>query len=196
MYWLRLRAFGSYLYTTKVAKSKTQTEVEMQKTFCSSHFLHRDTLEKVRDLRRQLAVVCKIQFALDDDEAAVLIDDKLKPPSTSIEIALRQILMTGFCDSIARRAPVGSIVIGSRRRRLTAYFSCDATVKMPLYTHPESSLYNTDPTATLPEYIIYTNLLTNNTGDVTYMTCVTEIHQNWISQLTRDCPLLQWSHTV
>ena len=165
----------------------------MQREFCATHRLHRDTIEKIRDLRRQLAIVCKAQFELSDDESTNLISDELPPPSAAEEIALRQILMTGFCDSIARRAPAGSIPIGTRRKRLTAYFSCDPSIKVPLYIHPESSLYNTDPTASLPEYLVYNDLLMNSAGDVTYMVCVTEIHQNWISQLTRDCPLLQWS---
>ncbi len=60
-----------------------------------------------------------------------------------------------------------------------------------LYIHPHSALYNTDPTADLPEFVVYGPLLTNDKGDTTYMTCVSVISAKWLNALSRDCPLLQ-----
>ena len=80
-------------------------------------------------------------------------------------------MLTGYCDSIARKAPLGSIEITpgmSRRKRLTgknnsllylhlimrclnssifllpilAYLSCDPAITTPIYIHPHSTLYS------------------------------------------------------
>lgn len=79
-----------------------------------------------------------------------------KPPSKHEEVGLRQVLMTGFCDSIARKAPIGYIanlvksqldssntnnIQLSRRKKLTAYLSCNPSIQEPLYIHPHSNLY-------------------------------------------------------
>ena len=61
----------------------------------------------------------------------------------------------------------------------------------PLYIHPDSVLYQRDPSAVHPDYIVYSQLVKNQAGDMTYMTCVTEIKASWVAELARDCPLLQ-----
>ena len=61
----------------------------------------------------------------------------------------------------------------------------------PLYIHPDSVLYQRDPSAVHPDYIVYSQLVKNQAGDMTYMTCVSEIKASWIAELARDCPLLQ-----
>eukprot|EP01035_Chromulina_nebulosa_P019781 gene19781-25721_t len=137
---------------------------------------------------------------------ALSFDNKLSaefnPPSKIESIGLRQVLLSGFCDCIAKRLPVGSIEIHnndkhiSRRKRLTAYISCDPNIVEPLYIHPHSALYPKDPTSELPEYVIYTSLIRNDQGDTTYMNCVTVINSSWIPLLTNDSPLLKWSEPL
>lgn len=105
-------------------------------------------------------------------------------------------MLTGFGDSIARRVPAGSSIFPaefSKRKKLTAYLSCDPTITTPLFIHPHSALFQKDPLAPLPEYVIYTELLMSEDGETTYMSGVTQISPSWISELTKDCPLLQWS---
>lgn len=66
------------------------------------------------------------------------------PPSTEQELALRQILVSGLPDCVARRAPIGSVQANaatSRRMRLTAYMSCSSNITELLYIHPDSCLY-------------------------------------------------------
>jgi hypothetical protein len=66
------------------------------------------------------------------------------PPSSEQELALRQILVSGLPDCVARRAPIGSVQANaatSRRMRLTAYMSCNSNITELLYIHPESCLY-------------------------------------------------------
>lgn len=101
--------------------------------------------------------------------------------------------MTGLPDCVARRAKAGVITTGSRKHRLTAYFSCNPSVTKPLYIHPESCLYRKDPTANLPEYVVYGQLVENEMGTATYMTSVSAIEASWLPELARDCPLLKYS---
>lgn len=105
-------------------------------------------------------------------------------------------MLTGYGDSIARRVPTGSSIFSaecSKRKKLTAYLSCDPAIASPLFIHPHSTLFRKDPMAPLPEFVIYTELLMSEDGDTTYMSGVTQISPGWISELTRDCPLLHWS---
>ena len=104
--------------------------------------------------------------------------------------------MTGLPDCIARRAKTGVVTSGSRKHRLTAYFSCNPSVTHPLYLHPESCLYRKDPTAPLPEYVVYGQLVENEAGTSTYMTSVSAIDATWLPDLTRDCPLLKFSEPL
>ena len=97
---------------------------------------------------------------------------------------------------MARRVPSTSPIFAShcsRRKKLTAYLSCDPNVNEPLFIHPRSALYQIDPLAPLPEFIVYTELIRSEDGQSTYMSGVTKISASWIPELARDCPLLQWS---
>ena len=178
---------------------------------CSAHGLHQTTLQRSLDLQGQLArTSAQIFSSASDDHSssqqslsaiewtAQLLEQGIAPPSKQQEMALRQVLLTGHGDCVARRAPLGAIKSGSRRRRLTAYLSSDpALTQEPLYIHPQSVMYRSDPTADdLPEWVVYAGpsaLLKNARGDATYMTCVTPINPAWIPALLRDCPLLHWS---
>jgi len=124
---------------------------------------------------------------------ASLLDAPSAPPSALQETALRQLLLSGFCDSIARKAPLGVVKSGPRRRRITAYFSCHPSLSdVPLYLHPSSNQFRKDPTGQLPEYVLYSSLVQNESGDCTYMTCVTPIQARWLAAVASDCPLLKW----
>jgi hypothetical protein len=101
--------------------------------------------------------------------------------------------VTGLPDCIARRAKAGAVTQGSRKHRLTAYFSCNPSITRPLYLHPESCLYRKDPTAALPEFVVYGQLVENDAGTSTYMTSVSALESAWLPELTRDCPLLAFS---
>ena len=175
---------------------------------CAAHGLHQTTLERALDLQGQLARICAQIFLDASSEAeqgeraahfsAQLLEHGAAPPSKDQEVALRQVLLTGHGDCVARRAPLGTVKTGSRHRRLTAYLSSDPALSQEaLYIHPNSVMYRSDPTSEdLPEWVIYagsSSLVKNQRGDATYMTSVTPINPAWIPALLRDCPLLQWS---
>ena len=81
---------------------------------------------------------------------------------------------------------------GSRRKRLTAYYSCNSQITEPIYIHPSSALYRNNPSDSMPEYVTYNQLISNEEGDTTYMTCVTAITPTWIPSLLLDCSYLRW----
>lgn len=67
---------------------------------------------------------------------------------------LFQVLLTGFLDNVARRAPPGAVAAGSRVQRSCAYLSCNEAVKEPLYIKNTSVLFSRDPDE-LPQWVVY-----------------------------------------
>jgi len=66
--------------------------------------------------------------------------------------------------------------LSSRRLRLTAYLSCQpALLQQPLYIHPLSCLHRADPLASLPEFVVYGELVRSSRGDRVYMASLTAL---------------------
>jgi len=155
----RLRATGAYLF----AMGRTNSDQSIN-ALCKAHRLHEMTLRRISDLRRQLQDIslCALlsSGASTEEACQPTLSMPATPPTAAHEVALRQLVLSGFCDSIARKVPLGTIKSGPRRRRLTAYYSCNPALhEVPLYMHPTSNLFERDPTAVLPEYIVYGSLV-------------------------------------
>ena len=184
----RNRTIGAYLY------SKISSNASNDEDFCKKHNLHCATIQRMAELRLQLVQSCqKILFQGVYSTSVDSLMGPVRPPSIEEEQALKQLLITGFCDNIAKKVPIGVIKDGNRKKRMTAYFSCNPAITEPLYIHPQSALHKHDPSALFPEYVIYTSLVTSHRGDTTYMSCVTAISAAWIAELTMDSPLLVWT---
>ena len=215
----RMRASGAYIHTVSaqlqlqavVRKGRRPSKAEVVaanestpvKALCSVHRLHIPTLQRIVELREQLQDLSSTVLLInpnkkstteEETERKTLLNVPLQPPSSATELALRQLIVSGFCDSIARRVPLGVIKTGARRRRLTAYYSSHPALQdIPLYIHPGSNLYRKDPTATLPEFVSYGSLVRNQKGDCIYMACVTTVAPTWLASVAADSPLLKWS---
>lgn len=198
----RLRAFSAYAYTCfndserqSSSKSNSSTEkLSAGEDFCRRLNLHSSTLQRCLDLRQQISrVLTKSSVTGEDSELAINSWWSLSPITDEEDVALRQIMLSGYPDSIAKKAPFDLIKSGSRRKRLTAYISCDASINEPLYIHPSSSMYRKDPSAPLPEYVLYDSLMKNKRGDMTYMSGVTVVQKQWIAAVGASSPLLKWS---
>lgn len=158
----RLRATGAYLF----AMGRTNSDQSIN-ALCKAHRLHMMTLRRISDLRRQLQDISLSALLSSEHRGASTAEAcqptlsmPATPPTAAHEVALRQLVLSGFCDSIARKVPLGTIKSGPRRRRLTAYYSCNPALhEVPLYMHPTSNLFERDPTAVLPEYIVYGSLV-------------------------------------
>lgn len=127
----RMRAFGAFSHIVV-----SQASYEQKIAFCNQQRLLSNILERMLDLRAQLLSLCSSSLESPQKD---LMSYALEPPSPEEEVALRQIILTGFCDCIARKAP--PLSEGSRRMKLTAYFSCNADVTVPIYIHPSSTLF-------------------------------------------------------
>ena len=88
----RMRAAGAYFYFEKQLERGSSSDInDRLQDFCTDHGLSKDTLERIKDLKRQLHSISKSVF-----EASALSSmdpDQSDPPSLIEETALRQILM-------------------------------------------------------------------------------------------------------
>ena len=185
-----LRAMGAYAFAATGSGSMGGGDAATLAAFCGEHNLNQNTMERASELRSQLSRTCS--RALEEAPSSSSEEGAASPPTKKEEQALRQVLLTGFVDCVARRVPSGIIKTGSRRKRVTAYHSCSAAVSEPLYIHPQSCLFCKDPSTAHPEFVVYQSLLLNQAGDTTYMTCVTAVSGSWIASLCEDSPLLHW----
>jgi hypothetical protein len=170
-----------------VAQSLRQTSVTRSLELCNQ--LKRVLVRVLNNSSTNIAVTT--QSVCDEGPWNVL-----EPPRADEAVKLRQIMTSAYIDCIARKAPLGTVKTGSRRRRLTAYISCDGSISEPIYIHPHSNLYQKDPSASHPEFVVYSELIKNLSGDCTYMSCVTAINGLWIPHLTGTSPLLQLSQPL
>lgn len=211
----RLRATGAYLHCLSSSVSSSSMNANFNSKaaanittagFCRMQSLHEPTLLRIIDLRKQLqhitqASVPKITGNNSHNSTSngplLSLESPSTPPTAAEEQALRQILLAGYCDSIARKAPLGSVQGPgqNRRRRLTAYLSGDPAVTTPIYIHPTSNVYKSDPTVNLPEFVCYGSLIRNQRGDALFMTAVTALQPQWVAPvcLQYACPLLSLS---
>ena len=218
----RFRAFGAYCYYRGRdlgeggSKSKgngrgadvgTETAREIA-AFCATHSLSEQALARAFSMRQQLARQLALDsgLALSDSEGAragpgttklerldrAALESAAGPPSSAVETALLQLLLSAHGDQLARRAPLGAVSLGSRRQRLTAYLCTNPEVREPLYLHPHSCLYSSDPAAPLPEWVVFDGLVRNEAHTTTYMECASVVNPGWAAEALEDCPLLQF----
>lgn len=202
----RLHAFSAFSYTyysQNTTKPTKQSNKELPSKdvehFCKQNNLNFTVLNRSIDLREQLSrstINAFLGHQHDSKNNSFDCWSSLSPPNAEEEVFLRQVVMTGFPDNIAKKAPYDLIKVGTRRKRLTAYISCDPSIPGPIYIHPSSALYRKDPSSNLPEYIVYETLIQNSTSGFTYMTNVTIIRDNWIPSILSSCSLLKWSEPL
>lgn len=193
----RLQALGAFAYANRSAtmvdeKAKRHRASpglsESAITLCQSQGLHAPTLLRTLELREQLQGICESVFA---KESVVDCSMPTSPPDAGQEIVLRQIITTGYCDCVARRVSAAVVVQRmkgtggniSRRKRLTAYLSCNPAVGDLLYLHPQSNLFRADPTAPLPEFVVYGSLIQSHNKTSTYMTGVSVLDAGWVAPI-------------
>eukprot|EP00050_Salpingoeca_kvevrii_P021732 m.114735 g.114735 ORF g.114735 m.114735 type:complete len:1207 (-) comp9458_c0_seq1:121-3741(-) len=124
---------------------------------------------EINKLRKQLAST-DTTFGGWEDEQESAVDSKpkrvppLQPPTPDQLDAIRQIILAGFGDCVAR---LESNTDGA--------YACDA-VETPVYIHPRSSLYGQRPI-----YVVYHELAKGKTK--VYMKGVTLVQVEWLPRL-------------
>uniref|UniRef100_A0A673MCK0 RNA helicase n=1 Tax=Sinocyclocheilus rhinocerous TaxID=307959 RepID=A0A673MCK0_9TELE len=125
--------------------------------FCEENGLRYKAMLEIRRLRGQLTnavnAVCS--------DAGVYVDNKMAPPTASQVLCLRQIVLAGLGDHIARRVQ----------------FASDSTPLLddPVFIHPSSALHKM-----LPEFVVYQEIMETTKM---YMRGVCAVQAEWIPKL-------------
>eukprot|EP00903_Cladosiphon_okamuranus_P006361 g6231.t1 len=186
----RLKAAGAYAYATSGGTATGGGD------FCRQNFLHRPTMDRSLQLRRQLSRLVDLRFGTEPGWKNCDLAGALRPPSRRQSDALRQVLLSGLLDHVARRAPAGTVKAGSKLFRECAYLSCNEAMTEPLYIKSTSVLFSRDPLE-LPEWVVYQDIVRGEReGAAANMTCVTAIEPGWIAALAEGSPLLSFSEPL
>ncbi|XP_020803504.1 probable ATP-dependent RNA helicase kurz [Drosophila serrata] len=140
--------------------------------FCAANGLRPKAVSEVRKLRVQLTN--EINLNVSDVELGV--DPELKPPTDAQARFLRQILLAGMGDRVARKVPLADIADKEERRRLKYAYNC-ADMEEPAFLHASSVLRQK-----APEWVVYQEAYELQNGDATKMFIrgITAIEPEWL----------------
>ncbi|XP_030379655.1 probable ATP-dependent RNA helicase kurz [Scaptodrosophila lebanonensis] len=158
-----LRAVGAAEYAGSQGKLAS---------FCETNGLRQKAISEVRKLRVQLTN----EINLNVSGANVCVDPELKPPTDAQARFLRQILLAGMGDHVARKVPLNEIADKDERRRLKYAYNCADMVE-PAFLHASSVLKQK-----VPEWIIYQDAYELQNGDSSKMFIrgITAIEPEWL----------------
>ncbi|CAL8296384.1 unnamed protein product [Gadus morhua 'NCC'] len=134
--------------------------------FCETNGLRYKAMVEIRRLRGQLTnavnAVCS--------EGGVFVDSKMAPPTESQVICLRQILLAGLGDHLARRIREEEILDPKWKNGYKTPLLDD-----PVFIHPSSALFKKPP-----EFVVYQEVMETTKM---YMRVVSAVEPEWIPQL-------------
>uniref|UniRef100_A0A665X7U3 Activating signal cointegrator 1 complex subunit 3 n=1 Tax=Echeneis naucrates TaxID=173247 RepID=A0A665X7U3_ECHNA len=134
--------------------------------FCEDNGLRYKAMVEIRRLRGQLTnavnAVCP--------EVAVFVDPKMTPPTEHQVVCLRQIVLTGLGDHLARRVQVEDVLDPKWKNGYKTALMDD-----PVFIHPTSALFKT-----LPEFVVYQEIM--ETAKM-YMRGVSAVEAEWVPEL-------------
>ncbi|KAH8294471.1 hypothetical protein KR018_010164 [Drosophila ironensis] len=140
--------------------------------FCASHGLRSKAVSEVRKLRVQLTNEINLNVA----DVGLAVDPNLTPPTDSQARFLRQILLAGMADRVARKVPLSDIADKNERRRLKYAYNC-ADMEEPAFLHASSVLRQK-----IPDWVIYQEAYELQNGDSTklFIRGITAIEPEWL----------------
>ncbi|KAH8274869.1 hypothetical protein KR044_001777 [Drosophila immigrans] len=140
--------------------------------FCALNGLRSKAIGEVRKLRVQLTN----EINLNVSNVELCVDPQLKPPTESQARLLRQILLAGMGDQVARKVPLAEISDKEERRRLKYAYNC-ADMEEPAFLHASSVLKQSKP-----EWIVYQEAYELQNGDSSKMFIrgITAIEPEWL----------------
>ncbi|XP_016375950.1 putative ATP-dependent RNA helicase DHX37 isoform X1 [Sinocyclocheilus rhinocerous] len=134
--------------------------------FCEENGLRYKAMLEIRRLRGQLTnavnAVCS--------DAGVYVDNKMAPPTASQVLCLRQIVLAGLGDHIARRVQAEELLDPKWRNGYKTPLLDD-----PVFIHPSSALHKM-----LPEFVVYQEIMETTKM---YMRGVCAVQAEWIPKL-------------
>ncbi|XP_013791104.1 probable ATP-dependent RNA helicase DHX37 [Limulus polyphemus] len=118
--------------------------------FCEQHGLRYKAMIEIRKMRTQLTN--EVNLVIPD--VNLFVDPKMTPPTPLQIKLLRQVILTGFADHIARRIPKTDIKDDEKIKLKNAYQSIE--VETPVFIHHSSVLHKE-----APEYVVYQEIFRN-----------------------------------
>lgn len=154
-----LRAVGAAEYAN--------SEGKLEK-FCTENGLRHKAIVEIRKLRIQLTNEIKKNVP----DADVTVDPKLKPPTDLQAKLLRQILLAGLGDQVAKKISLEEVKEGEDKSKFKYAYHAN-NMEEPVFLHQGSVLKKT-----LPEFVIYQEIYETNKM---YMRGVTAIEPEWLA---------------
>lgn len=134
--------------------------------FCEENGLRYKAMVEIRRLRGQLTnavnAVCP--------EVATFVNPKMTPPTEHQVVCLRQIVLAGLGDHLARRVQAEDILDPKWKNGYKT-----PLLDEPVFIHPTSALFKT-----LPEFVVYQEIMETTKM---YMKGVSAVQAEWIPQL-------------
>uniref|UniRef100_A0A7N5ZXE3 RNA helicase n=1 Tax=Anabas testudineus TaxID=64144 RepID=A0A7N5ZXE3_ANATE len=134
--------------------------------FCEENGLRYKAMVEIRKLRGQLTnavnTVCP--------EVGVFVDPKMTPPTEHQVICLRQIVLAGLGDHLARRVHAEDVLDPKWKNGYKTPLMDD-----PVFIHPTSALFKK-----MPEFIVYQEIMETTKM---YMRGVSAVEAEWVPQL-------------
>jgi HrpA-like RNA helicase len=178
----RLQAVGAYAHA--VGRGQCSKE------FCEEHQLHAPSMERVMQLRSQLTRLANLRFGNETGWVKLNPRGDLAPPTPAQSDLLRQAVLGGLLDHVARR------VYGVGKSPTRAYYSaCTGSYSSALVVSSRSGLHTENP-ADMPAWLVFADVKeVGKRGDLA-MQCCTAIDPEWLAVLAADSPLLRLSGPV
>ncbi|XP_076005652.1 putative ATP-dependent RNA helicase DHX37 [Genypterus blacodes] len=134
--------------------------------FCEENGLRYKAMVEIRRLRGQLTnavnAVCP--------EVGVFVNPKMAPPTATQVLCLRQIVLAGLGDHLARRVQAEDLLDPKWKNGYKT-----PLLDEPVFIHPSSALFKT-----LPEFLVYQEI--TETSKM-YMRGVSAVEADWVPQL-------------
>ncbi|XP_010140557.1 PREDICTED: probable ATP-dependent RNA helicase DHX37, partial [Buceros rhinoceros silvestris] len=134
--------------------------------FCEENGLRYKAMLEIRRLRGQLTTAVNSVCA----DAGLYVDPKMKPPTEAQATYLRQIVLAGLGDHVARRIQAEELLDDKWKN---AYKT--ALLDDPVFIHPSSVLFKQ-----LPEFVVYQEIVETTK---LYMKGVSAVEPEWIPAL-------------
>lgn len=134
--------------------------------FCERNGLRFKAMMEIRRLRGQLTTAVNSMCS----DVSIFLDSKMPPPTESQVNYLRQIVMSGLGDHIARRIRPEELLDEKWRN---AYKT--PLLEDPVFIHPNSSLFKQ-----LPDFVVYQEIVETTKM---YMKGISSIESEWIPVL-------------
>uniref|UniRef100_A0A3Q4BCM2 RNA helicase n=1 Tax=Mola mola TaxID=94237 RepID=A0A3Q4BCM2_MOLML len=134
--------------------------------FCEDIGLRYKAMLEIRRLRRQLTNAVNAV----SPEVDAFVNPKMTPPTEHQVVCLRQIVLAGLGDHLARRVQAEDLLDPKWKNGYKT-----PLMDEPVFIHPTSALFKT-----LPEFVVYQEIVETTKM---YMKGVSAVEQEWIPQL-------------